>query len=49
MSNTHQIQVEIVPTHSGTPTAAFLLQYKGKNVYMSDEWCINLVNLIIVK
>ena len=29
-SNTHQVQVEIVPTHSGAQAAAFLLQYNGK-------------------
>ena len=29
MSNSHEIQVEIVPTHSGTAAAAFLLKYNG--------------------
>ncbi len=29
MSNTHEIQVEIVPTHSGTIAPAFLLKFNG--------------------
>ncbi len=37
MSNSHQVQVEIVPKHHGTQTAAFLLQYKG------TQWLISLI------
>ncbi len=42
MSDTHEIQVEIVPTHNDEETAEFLLKYQGGN---SFSWRFHSIQL----